>query len=136
MTPTLDREAMVKVAVIGRKWISYDDEDTFRLKADAARKLCLGGGMVWAVSQDYTAHGAAAAARKSSSQKNRDGTAVYDTRYSKQLQEATQYGSPKALDITYVARANSEPSPNCGAGCPAGYVTVPRLDKDAQQSVH
>ncbi|KAK3906118.1 glycoside hydrolase superfamily [Staphylotrichum tortipilum] len=101
VTPTLDSDAMVKVAVIGRRWIAYDDEDTFRLKVDAARELRLGGVMVWAVSQDYTAY---AAARARNGQENGDGTAeaIYGTQYSEQLHRATLYSSPKAVDTAYV----------------------------------
>jgi hypothetical protein len=149
VTPKLDKEAMVKVAVIGRKWITYDDEDTFKLKADAARKLCLGGVMVWAVSQDYTEQGAAAVAAAAGgstggSSKKRADTVVYETRYSKQLQRATHYESPKALHITYVTPAIFEPSvnlvrdqcfwSNCGAGCGGGYLAVPRLDTNARKN--
>lgn len=51
------------------QWVAYDDEDTFKLKADFARGQCLGGLMVWAVSHDtkdakYTAALAKAANRK------------------------------------------------------------------------
>lgn len=79
-TPTLDKDAIVKVAVIRRKWITYDDEDTFKLKVDAARKLCIGGVMVWAVSQDYT-DGLAKVA-SAVGKKKRAGSGLYDTRYS------------------------------------------------------
>ncbi|KAK4238206.1 killer toxin subunits alpha/beta [Achaetomium macrosporum] len=147
VTPKLDKDAMVKVAVVGRKWITYDDEDTFKLKADAARKLCLGGVMVWAVSQDYTERGAAAvsaAAGGSSQQRKRADAVVYETRYSKQLQRATYYESPKAKSIWFPTAPVYQPSPNvvrsqcywsnCGAGCPADYVPVPRLDTDASKN--
>jgi GH18 family chitinase len=139
VTPTLDKEAMVKVAVVGRKWITYDDEDTFKLKADIARKMCLGGVMVWAVSQDYTdktAKVAAAVGKRASS-------GLFDTRYSAQLQSATRYKSMKAVTVKYDKEQIDEPTPNiirnqcfwsnCGAGCGSGYKLVPRLDKDGRK---
>ncbi|EFQ31850.1 glycosyl hydrolase family 18 [Colletotrichum graminicola] len=50
---TLDTDAAVKVLTWGGdNWLTYDDEETFRLKADFARSQCLGGVMVWAISQD------------------------------------------------------------------------------------
>ncbi|KAK1767907.1 killer toxin subunits alpha/beta [Phialemonium atrogriseum] len=117
VTPTLDKDAMVKVAVIGRKWISYDDEDTFKLKVDAARKMCLGGVMVWAVSQDYTDKTAKVAAAVG---KKRAASGLFDTRYSAQLQSATR-----------IVRNQCYWS-NCGAGCGKGYKAVPRLDNDGR----
>ncbi|KAH6857101.1 glycoside hydrolase superfamily [Chaetomium sp. MPI-CAGE-AT-0009] len=147
VTPTLDEEAMVKVAVVGRKWITYDDEDTFKLKSDAARKLCLGGVMVWAVSQDYTEKelaAVAAAAAGGSGEQKRDDTVVYNTRYSKQLQRATNYQSPNTINTSFITFPIFEPSPNivrnqcfwsnCGAGCGSGYLPVPRLDTDASHN--
>lgn len=80
-------------------------EDTFKLKADAARKLCLGGVMVWAVSQDYTEQGGAAAVAAAAgtgtggSSKKRADTVIHETRYSKQLQRVTYYESPKAVEV-------------------------------------
>ncbi|KAL2266866.1 hypothetical protein VTJ83DRAFT_4143 [Remersonia thermophila] len=144
VTPTLDHDAMVKVAVIRRKWITYDDEDTFKLKADAARKLCLGGVMVWAVSQDYTETGAAAAAAAAAGGgSHRRASLMHPSRYSMQLQTATRYHSPKALNFTFDTPTVYEPSAsilreqcywsNCGAGCASGYSAVPRLDTDARQ---
>ncbi|OLN85019.1 Killer toxin subunits alpha/beta 4 [Colletotrichum chlorophyti] len=51
------------------QWLTYDDADTLKMKAKFARKLCLGGVMVWAISHDtkdakYTKALAAAANRK------------------------------------------------------------------------
>lgn len=141
--PTLDEDAMVKVAVIGRKWITYDDEDTFKLKTDAARKLCLGGVMVWAVSQDYstkkTAQVAAAVERKRATS-----SGLFDSLYSAQLQSATLYKSLKAMVDKLGSIDFDQPSPNiirnqcywanCGIGCGNGYKSVPRLDRDSHKN--
>jgi len=54
------------------EWVSYDDEETLKLKVDYANKNCLGGVMVWASSLDNTNGDAAAAlsnANKRSSMK-------------------------------------------------------------------
>jgi chitinase len=46
-------EAAVKQLVYdGNQWVTYDDEDTLKMRADFARSQCLGGVMVWAVSHD------------------------------------------------------------------------------------
>ncbi|KAL6855621.1 hypothetical protein ACO1O0_006773 [Amphichorda felina] len=146
VTPSLDDKAMVKTAVVGRKWITYDDEDTFKLKVDAARGMCLGGVMVWAVSQDYTDNGAAklAPALDGAAEKRVVGSGLFKTRFSAQLQSATGYKSAKAVTVKREGLGDyEEPSPNivrdqcywsnCGAGCSSGYTTVPRLDKDGRK---
>ncbi|XWW92081.1 hypothetical protein V2A60_000003 [Cordyceps javanica] len=52
-TPTLDKAAAVKQLVWDTdQWVSYDDDETFRMKMDYANGKCLGGTMVWAVSTD------------------------------------------------------------------------------------
>lgn len=50
--PVLDTKAAVKIFTYNGDWITYDDGDTFKLKADFAKSQCLGGVMIWAVSQD------------------------------------------------------------------------------------
>ncbi|KAK1979246.1 family 18 glycosyl hydrolase [Colletotrichum cereale] len=51
--PTLDKAAAVKILTWGdTNWLTYDDEETLRLKTDFARSQCLGGVMVWAISHD------------------------------------------------------------------------------------
>lgn len=47
------KDAAVKQMVYDSdQWVTYDDEDTFQLRADFARRQGLGGLMVWAVSHD------------------------------------------------------------------------------------
>lgn len=54
-TVTLDKEAAVKQVVWdSNQWVSYDDEETFKMKIDYANGLGLGGLMVWAISTDAT----------------------------------------------------------------------------------
>ena len=120
VTPTLDKDAAVQIAAVGRNWITYDDAESWALKVDFARSECLGGVMVWAISEDDT-----------------NGT------YSKQLQSVTQYRSPSVVERSISDGSDSGatvdgPTPlvlrnqclwaNCGQSCPAGYTTVPRKD--------
>lgn len=116
---TLDRQAAVKIHTSGDQWITYDDEQTFQMKVDFARGQCMGGVMVWALSQD-----------------NPDG------RYSRALQKATQYHSPgtrlwesnlgeMAGPGTTIPRDQCRWT-NCGQGCPRGWQPVPRRDVNAR----
>ena len=53
VTVTVDEPAAVEMVVFGSdQWVSYDAEQTFRMKYEYANGKCLGGLMVWAVSQD------------------------------------------------------------------------------------
>lgn len=52
LSPTLDEKAGVKfVAYNETQWVSFDDEETIRLKQKFASEHCLGGTMVWAMDQ-------------------------------------------------------------------------------------
>ncbi|KAE8453201.1 hypothetical protein EG329_011268 [Mollisiaceae sp. DMI_Dod_QoI] len=52
-TISFHQDAAVKQAVWNNnQWVSYDDAQTLGMKLDYANKHCLGGTMVWAVSQD------------------------------------------------------------------------------------
>lgn len=105
--------------------MTYDDTDTWKIKLDFTRSQCLGGAMVWAISQDTT-----------------------DGKYSKQLQSVTGYTSQAVATITgsfnicipgiFKEMQISESSKditkqqcrwsNCGQGCPSGWKGVPRID--------
>ena len=85
-TPVLDKEAAVKILTWdSNKWTTYDDEDTFKIRADFARSQCLGGVMVWAVSHDtkdakYSKALAKAAGKKFQAlEMNSDGTVEVKT---------------------------------------------------------
>ena len=43
---TLDQSAAVKIVTWSNQWVSYDDEDTLKLKIEYANSKCLGGTMV------------------------------------------------------------------------------------------
>jgi LysM repeat protein len=52
LTPGFDETAAIKyVAYNKTQWVSYDDDETIRLKQAFASKRCLGGTMVWAMDQ-------------------------------------------------------------------------------------
>ncbi|KAJ5639539.1 Chitinase II [Penicillium longicatenatum] len=108
--PTLDKDAAVKLYTWDDQWVSYDDADTFLLKTNFARKRCLGGVMVWAISHD-TAHGD----------------------YSKALGEVTGYVGSAQFDYGYanVTEKNDKDIchwTNCGQSCPAGWHMIKRAD--------
>ncbi|OHE94512.1 glycosylhydrolase family 18-9, partial [Colletotrichum orchidophilum] len=101
---TTDKTAAVKfVTWGGNQWVSYDDEETLKLKMDYANGKCLGGVMVWAASTDDAKGTAIKALAKASGR----------TDLSKSL-------SAKAV--------NSDPPQcvwgECGVSCPAGLVPV------------
>ncbi|KAI7566246.1 hypothetical protein KC319_g5436, partial [Hortaea werneckii] len=53
MTPILVKEDAVKyITWDSNQWVSYDDEETFRMKREYANSLCLGGISVWALDLD------------------------------------------------------------------------------------
>lgn len=52
LSPTLDEKAGVKyVAYNDTQWVSFDDEETTKLKRKFANERCLGGTMIWAMDQ-------------------------------------------------------------------------------------
>lgn len=46
LKPELYKEAAVKVARWKAQWVSFDDEETLKMKTDFAQSRCLGGVMV------------------------------------------------------------------------------------------
>ncbi|RMY23372.1 hypothetical protein D0867_02086, partial [Hortaea werneckii] len=53
ITPILVKEDAVKYLTWdSNPWVSYDDEETFRMKREYANSLCLGGMIVWALDMD------------------------------------------------------------------------------------
>ncbi|KAF5024622.1 hypothetical protein F66182_3386 [Fusarium sp. NRRL 66182] len=126
----LDKTAAIKALKFGSTWLTYDDVDTWKLKLDFARSQCLGGAMVWAISQD-----------------------TRDAKFSKQLQQATGYKSKGVTTFnttkslgggvfieTNESEANADLSDeqcrwtNCGQTCPSAWSTVQRQDPYRQNS--
>ncbi|KZZ87786.1 Glycoside hydrolase, subgroup, catalytic core [Moelleriella libera RCEF 2490] len=101
---TTDKDSAVKIVTFGEdQWVSYDDEETLRMKMDYANKRCLGGIMVWAASTD-----------------DDDGTAI------RALSKAAGRNDIVAKHVA-AARSNDASKcvwGECGASCPAGLVPV------------
>jgi GH18 family chitinase len=113
--PKLYKEEAVQVAVWGRQWVSFDDEETLQMKVDRAQERCLGGVMVWAISHD-----------------------TEDARYSKALALILGRKALKgSIDNTEKPGTWTKKPfeqcrwSNCKESCPKGWVHVGRLDKDA-----
>jgi chitinase len=53
LKPTLlEKEAVKTITWDTTQWVSFDDGDTFKIKADLAKSQCISSVMVWAVSHD------------------------------------------------------------------------------------
>jgi hypothetical protein len=53
VTPTLvEKDAIKYITWDSDQWVSYDDDETLRMKRDYANELCLGGTMIWALDLD------------------------------------------------------------------------------------
>jgi hypothetical protein len=115
--PILNEKAAVKILTFDtNQWVAYDDEDTFKMKADFAREQCLSGIMVWAVSQD-----------------------VGDATYSKAIGNAAGRAftslSKEAYDDGLIETVTKHPQckwTNCGEMCPANWIRMKRKDKEAR----
>ncbi|RDB24966.1 Chitotriosidase-1 [Hypsizygus marmoreus] len=105
-TVTTDEAAAVKMVVYDTdQWVSYDDEETFKLKIDYANSHCLGGTMVWAASTDDAKGTAASAMSKSTGRK-----------------------AISLLSSTRPDPISSCQLGECGQSCPAGLSPAQRSD--------
>ncbi|OGM39528.1 hypothetical protein ABOM_012089 [Aspergillus bombycis] len=112
LSPKLYKDAAVKVTHWDNQWVSYDDKDTFKMKADFAREQCLGGVMVWAISHDTkNATFTKALAQVS----NRRIIAQRQVEDQDHITDTTNYDTCKWS--------------NCGEACPAGWQMIPREDQ-------
>jgi chitinase len=128
LTPKLYKDAAIKaINWNSDQWVSYDDEDTWKLKAELAKSQCLGGVLVWSVDSDDSSHtfskGLAAALGNEINLNTTTG-----------LTSAT-FLLEKSATIT----STSTPSQgsycrfiNCGDVCPSGYKVITREDKTSQ----
>ncbi|ERT00776.1 hypothetical protein HMPREF1624_02009 [Sporothrix schenckii ATCC 58251] len=109
LNPTLYADAAVKTISWGdNQWVSFDDADTWKIKADYAKSVCLGGVMVWAISHDdvrgtYAKQLAGALGR-----------AVF-------IDPATNV---TAVVTTGFSQVDTCQWSNCGEGCPVGFAEV------------
>jgi chitinase len=120
LEPVLDKDAAVKILRWGdNNWLTYEDEETLKLKADFARSLCLGGLMVWSISHD-----------------------TKDAKYSKALSRVAPrrfggmfYDNSAAGSTGYVTDETDHPQcrwTNCDENCPADWVRMLRKDGGAR----
>ncbi|KAF5227461.1 hypothetical protein FAUST_11765 [Fusarium austroamericanum] len=118
-TPVLDKEAAVKILTFdNNQWVAFDDEDTFKMKADFAREQCLSGIMVWAVSHDVADGKYSKVIGRVSDRKNRSIPAKF-------MEE-------DGLIETSTAHPQCKWT-NCGESCPSGWIRMMRKDKEARK---
>ncbi|KAJ5720929.1 glycoside hydrolase family 18 protein [Penicillium malachiteum] len=124
LTPTLYKDAAVKtITWDGDQWVSYDDEETWKLKADYAKSVCIGGVMVWSIDEDDDMHSYSnglAAALGNTVNLNSSDTAstgpVVDT-----VKTTTEYRQDNYCRFI-----------NCGETCPSGFSEITREDNKKQ----
>ncbi|CAD6440132.1 e97428b5-aa46-4c47-ab10-3b2ded088ea5-CDS [Sclerotinia trifoliorum] len=106
------------------QWVSFDDQDTFKLKSDFAKSQCLGGVLVSSVDYDDSnntlSRGLAAALGNEINVDTSTGLALTERDTSKTT--TTSEGEQDAY-----CRFT-----NCGETCPSGFTTVVRGDKKSQ----
>ncbi|KAI0383270.1 glycoside hydrolase [Hypomontagnella monticulosa] len=111
LSPTLDKEAAVKTISWGNQWVSFDDADTWKLKADLARGQCVSGVMVWAISQD-----------------DGDGTNVkaLTSAIDRKVMKFPDFDPPQPVEQEPPKEAQLCRWSGCYQGCPSGFKEVPR----------
>ncbi|ESZ97205.1 hypothetical protein SBOR_2399 [Sclerotinia borealis F-4128] len=125
LTPVLYKDAAVKaITWDDNQWVSFDDQDTFKLKGDFAKSQCLGGVLVWSVDYDDSnntlSRGLAAALGNEINADTSTGLAL--TRSETSTTITTSEGGRDAYC----------PFTNCGEMCPTGFTTIVRGEKKSQ----
>ncbi|GLA32131.1 hypothetical protein AnigIFM63326_011270 [Aspergillus niger] len=116
LTPTLYTDAAVKAIHWENQWVSYDDEDTWKLKGEWFKDQCISGVMVWAATQDDT---------------NGTWTKALTSGLGVAIMEPVQIG-PLSQHQTATATTKTRNTlsqcrwTNCGDDCPSGFKEVPR----------
>ncbi|KAJ6105101.1 hypothetical protein N7523_010175 [Penicillium sp. IBT 18751x] len=122
LNPTLHKAAAVKsIQWDSDQWVSFDDQDTWKIKADFAKSECLGGVLVWSVDNDDSNHtfsrGLAAALGNEINVNTATGiTGSVLEQISSIIDHPEQY-------CHFI---------NCGEICPNGYTNIVRADKTSQ----
>lgn len=127
LTPVLYSNAAVKtITWDGDQWVSFDDEETFKLKADFAKSQCLGGVLVWSVDYDDSnntlSQGLAAALGNEINVDTTTGLALTLDETSSTTTTTTSVGGQDSY-----CRFT-----NCGETCPSGFTSIVRGDKKSQ----
>ncbi|KAJ4113114.1 hypothetical protein NW760_014241 [Fusarium oxysporum] len=117
LKPKLYKEEAVRVLKWGNQWVSYDDEETLKMKTEFAQSRCLGGAMVWAISHDTKDAKYNKALAKVLGRKVTSGSLDDD-------EEAEEYKKVLYPQCRWT---------NCKETCPKGWVTFPRSDKRARK---
>ncbi|KAL4973055.1 carbohydrate-binding module family 18 [Aspergillus desertorum] len=125
LNATLYEDAAVKIITWDTdQWVSFDDGDTWKLKADYAKSICLGGVLVWAIDEDDDTHtfsnGLAAAL---GNPVNVNSTTGLSLTLSKAETSTTTTTSSQDSVCRFI---------NCGETCPTGFKEIPREDKTSQ----
>lgn len=126
LTPTLYKDAAVKTITWNSdQWVSFDDQDTWKIKADFAKSECLGGVLIWSIDNDDSNHtfsdGLAAALGNDINVDTTTGLTsamFYETRASVTSNQPSQDQYCRFI--------------NCGEVCPSGFTAVTRADKKSQ----
>ncbi|KAL4773042.1 hypothetical protein BDW60DRAFT_206795 [Aspergillus nidulans var. acristatus] len=145
LTPTLYEEDAVKAVAFGDQWVSYDDEETFRIRGDYARSQCMGGVMVWAISHDDRNHTSAKALTSGVGRKRMDFPNYPETPSSSSLssvekrQETKALGGPTCSGLTCGEKYQEEVVDacrwtNCGDDCPTGWKWIDREGSDLKMT--
>ncbi|RKK64719.1 hypothetical protein BFJ69_g16581 [Fusarium oxysporum] len=118
LRPKLYKDAAVKtIQWNDDQWVSYDDKDTWKLKANFLKSQCLSGVLVWAVDYDDYKHsyskGLAAALGIKINVDSGSGLTL-------KLPDKKE----KSKDFCYFT--------NCGQTCPSGYTEIVRDDKKSE----
>ncbi|EXK25265.1 hypothetical protein FOMG_18061 [Fusarium oxysporum f. sp. melonis 26406] len=118
LRPKLYKDAAVKtIQWNDDQWVSYDDKDTWKLKANFLKSQCLSGVLVWAVDYDDSKHSyskglAAALGIKVDLKSDNDAPIKLPDK------------KDTSKDFCYFT--------NCGQTCPRGYTEIIRGDEDSQ----
>ncbi|KAF5655126.1 glycoside superfamily [Fusarium sp. NRRL 25303] len=120
LRPKLYKDAAIKTIQWNNdQWVSYDDKDTWKLKANFLKSQCLSGVLVWAVDYDDAKHSyskglAAALGIKSN----------VDTSTGLTIVKPEKSVKDESNDFCYFT--------NCGQTCPRGYTEIIRDDDKSQ----
>ncbi|KAL2280935.1 hypothetical protein FJTKL_12240 [Diaporthe vaccinii] len=124
LTPTLYEDAAIKTITWGDdQWVSFDDQETFKIKADFAKSQCLGGVLVWSVDYD-------------------DGNSTYSEGLAAALGNELNVDTDTGLTLSMAATSSKDTTletqnqycrwSNCGETCGTGFTSIVRDDKTSQ----
>lgn len=118
LRPKLYKDAAIKTIQWNNdQWVSYDDRDTWKLKANFLKSQCLSGVLVWAVDYDDDKH-------------------TYSKGLAAALGIKINVDSGTGLEIKLPSKKDSSNDfcyfTNCGQTCPSGYTEIVRGDDTSQ----